>query len=75
MSPAGVPGVVETVEAHGETTLVVEQDALGINTKTGVQFALPNVAVIEVNAEGFIASYRDYVNPVAVAEVLGDAAR
>ena len=24
MSPAGVPGVVETVEAHGETTLVVD---------------------------------------------------
>ena len=66
-----------TIAVHqvSETTLVVEQDALGINTKTGVQFALPNVAVIEVNAEGLIASYRDYVNPVAVAEVLGDAAR
>ena len=24
MSPSGVPGVVETVEAHGETTLVVD---------------------------------------------------
>ena len=66
-----------TIAVHqvSETTLVVEQEALGVNAKTGLQFALPNVAVIEVNAEGFIASYRDYVNPVAVAEVLGDAAR
>jgi hypothetical protein len=58
-----------------ETTLVVEQEALGVNAKTGVQFALPNVVVIEVNVEGLIASYRDYVNPVAVAQVLGDAVR
>ena len=54
---------------------MVEQEALGVNAKTGVQFALPNVVVIEVNVEGLIASYRDYVNPVAVAQVLGDAVR
>ncbi len=54
------------------TTLVVEQEALGVNTRTGVPFALPNVAVIEVDAEGLIARFRDYVNPVAVAGALDD---
>lgn len=64
-----------TIAVHqvSETTLVVEQEALGVNTKTGVRFALPNIAVIGVDAEGLIASFRDYVNPVAVAEALGDA--
>jgi ketosteroid isomerase-like protein len=64
-----------TIAVHqvSATTLVVEQEALGVNTKTGVRIALPNVAVIEVDAEGLIASFRDYVNPVAVAEALGDA--
>ena len=64
-----------TVAAHpvSETTLVVEQEALGVNTETGMRFALPNVAVIEVDPQGLIVSYRDYANPVAVAEALGDA--
>ncbi len=63
-----------TVAVHrvGGTTLVVEQEALGVNTRTGVPFALPNVAVIEVDAEGLIARFRDYVNPVAVAGALDD---
>jgi ketosteroid isomerase-like protein len=56
------------------TTLVVEQEALGVNTVTGARFALPNVAVIEVDPQGLIARFRDYVNPAAVAEVLGGAA-
>jgi uncharacterized protein (TIGR02246 family) len=64
-----------TIAVHqvGEATLVVEQEALGVNTTTGVRFALPNVAVIGVDAEGLIATFRDYVNPVAVAEALGGA--
>lgn len=63
-----------TVATHqvGETALVVEQEALGTNTATGVRFALPNVWVIEVDPQGLIVSLRDYVNPVAVAEALGD---
>jgi ketosteroid isomerase-like protein len=66
-----------TVAVHhmNETTLVVEQEALGVNTQTGARFVLPNVAVIGVDPQGLIASYRDYVNPVAVAEALGDARR
>ena len=61
-----------TVAVHqvDEATLVVEQDALGINTKTGARFALPNVAVIRVDPEGLIVSFRDYANPVALAETL-----
>lgn len=55
------------------TTLVVEQEALGVNTVTGARFVLPNVAVIEVDPQGRIASFRDYVNPTAVAEALAGA--
>jgi ketosteroid isomerase-like protein len=55
------------------TTLVVEQEALGVNAATGARFALPNVAVIEVDPQGLIASFRDYVNPAAVAEALAGA--
>ena len=63
-----------TVAIHevGETVLVVEQEALGVNTATGAEFALPNVWVIEVNSEGLIVNLRDYVNPAAVAGALGD---
>jgi ketosteroid isomerase-like protein len=63
-----------TVAVHQPTptVLVVEQEALGTNTATGVRFVLPNVAVIEVDADGLISHYRDYVNPVAVAEALDD---
>ena len=64
-----------TIAVHevGDRTLVVEQEALGVNTATGARFALPNVAVIEVDAQGLITSYRDYANPAAVAEALGGA--
>ncbi len=63
-----------TIAVHqvGEATLVVEQEALGVNTRTGEPFALPNVAVIDVDPQGLIVSLRDYVNPVAVAAALGD---
>ena len=62
-----------TIAVHqvNGTTLVVEQEALGVNTVTGAHVALPNVAVIEVDPQGLIVSFRDYVNPAAVAEVLG----
>lgn len=65
-----------TVAVHqaGETVLVVEQEAVGINTTTGAPFALPNVWVIEIDDEGLIVRLRDYVNPVAVAEALDDVA-
>ncbi len=53
--------------------LVVEQEAMGANTITGVSFALPNVWVIEVDAQGLVVGLRDYVNPAAIAEALGDA--
>ena len=64
-----------TIAVHevSGTTLVVEQEALGVHTQTGAPFVLPNIAVIDVDAEGLVASYRDYANPVAVAEALGDA--
>ena len=56
----------------GDTVLVVEQEAIGINTRSGVPFALPNVWVIEVDDQGLIVRLRDYVNPVAVNEALGE---
>src|SRR5262245_2066339 len=64
-----------TIAVHqvNQTTLVIEQDALGVHAETGARFALPNVAVIRVDPKGLIVSFRDYVNPVALAEVLGDA--
>ena len=63
-----------TIATHqvGKTALVVEQEALGTNTTTGAQFTLPNVWVIEVDPQGLIVSLRDYVNPIAVVEALGD---
>ena len=66
----------QTVAVHqvGESTLVVEQQALGSNTVTGAQFVLPNVWVIETDVHGLISSLRDYVNPVAVTEALGEVA-
>jgi len=60
------------VHQVSETTLVVEQEALGSNTITGAQFVLPNVWVIETDAQGLISKLRDYVNPVAVTEALGE---
>jgi uncharacterized protein len=66
-----------TIAVHRarDRTLVVEQEALGVNCATGARFALPNIAVISLDAEGLIASFRDYANPVAVAEALDDAVR
>jgi ketosteroid isomerase-like protein len=63
-----------TIGTHqaGDTVLVVEQEAIGTNTLTGAVFALPNVWVIEVDNQGLIVSLRDYVNPVAVREALGE---
>ena len=64
-----------TVAVHevSGTTLVVEQEALGVHAQTGARFALPNIAVIDVDAQELVASFRDYANPVAVAEALGEA--
>lgn len=56
----------------GCTVLVVEQEAIGSNIVTGAPFALPNVWVIEVDEHGLIALLRDYVNPLAVIDALGD---
>ena len=63
-----------TVAIHhaGDAVLVVEQEALGTNTATGAEFALPNVWVIEVDSRGLIVKLRDYVNPIAVVNALGD---
>jgi uncharacterized protein (TIGR02246 family) len=62
-----------TIAVHQavERVLVVEQEAIGASTRTGVPFALPNVWVIEVDDQGLIATLRDYVNPLAVREALG----
>lgn len=60
------------IRRAGATVVVVEQEAIGTNTVTGVPFALPNVWIIEVDEAGLIVRLRDYVNPVAVAEALGD---
>jgi len=58
-----------TIAVHqvGETTLVVEQEALGLNTVTGAQFVLPTVWVIETDAQGLISKLRDYVNRITPA--------
>lgn len=66
-----------TIAVHDvdATTLVVEQEALGVNTTTGARFVLPNVAVIEVDDQGLIVRFRDYVNPLAVIDALGDVAQ
>lgn len=66
-----------TVAVHqaGEMVLVVEQEAIGVNTITGAPFALPNVWVIEVDAQGLVVRLRDYVNPAAVSEALGDVSQ
>jgi hypothetical protein len=63
-----------SIATHQEsgTLLVVEQVAIGTNTTTGAPFALPNVWVIEADAQGLIMTLRDYVNPAAVTEALGD---
>jgi ketosteroid isomerase-like protein len=61
-----------TIAVHEvtDTTLVVEQEALGVNTATGARFVLPNIAVLRIDAEGLIVSYRDYANPVAVTNAV-----
>ncbi len=66
-----------TIGAHqaGDTVLVVEQEAIGTNTLTGATFALPNVWVIEVDDQGLIVNLRDYVNPVAINEALGEVSQ
>lgn len=60
------------VHRVGDTVLVVEQQAVGTNTATGAPFVLPNLWVIEVDRDGLVTTLRDYVNPAAVAEALGD---
>jgi ketosteroid isomerase-like protein len=50
-------------------TIVVEQEALGRNTATGSEFALPNIVVLTA-VDGRIARLRDYVNVLAAAEAM-----
>ncbi|GAA3514191.1 nuclear transport factor 2 family protein, partial [Actinocatenispora rupis] len=62
-----------TVAVHDTTdprTVVVEQEAVGRNTVTGREFALPNLVVLTAR-DGRIARFRDYVNVLAAAEAIG----
>lgn len=54
-------------------TIVVEQEAIGRNTSSGREFALPNIVVLTVR-DGQIAHLRDYVNVLAAADAAGRAA-
>lgn len=51
-------------------TIVVEQQAVGRNTATGKDFALPNIVVLTVRG-GQIERLRDYVNVLAASEAIG----
>ncbi|MCP2259998.1 Ketosteroid isomerase-related protein [Streptoalloteichus tenebrarius] len=57
-------------ETQNPDVLVVEFSVEGLAVRTGRPYRMSYVAVIEVGAEG-IVSYRDYWNPLAVAEALG----
>jgi uncharacterized protein len=63
-----------TIATHqvSDTVLIVEQQAVGTNTATGAPFVLPNLWVIEIDQQGLITNLRDYVNPAAITEALGD---
>ncbi|MCM3920431.1 nuclear transport factor 2 family protein [Frankia sp. AiPs1] len=54
-------------------TIIVEQEAIGRNTSTGREFALPNIVVLTVR-DGQIAHLRDYVNVLVAADAAGLAA-
>jgi ketosteroid isomerase-like protein len=51
-------------------TIIVEQEAMGRNSSTGREFALPNIVVLTVRA-GQITHLRDYVNILAAADAAG----
>ena len=57
-----------------DTTLVVEQEALGVNTER-LHGSRSRTSRYQRRSDGLITSFRDYANPVAVAEALGDAVR
>jgi ketosteroid isomerase-like protein len=48
-------------------TIIVEQEAIGRNTSSGREFALPNVVVLTVR-DGQITHLRDYVNVLAAVD-------
>jgi uncharacterized protein len=48
-------------------TIVVEQEAIGRNTLSGREFALPDIVVLTVR-DGNITHLRDYVNVLAAAD-------
>jgi ketosteroid isomerase-like protein len=48
-------------------TAIVEQEAIGRNTSSGREFALPNIVVLTVR-DGQIIHLRDYVNVLAAAD-------
>ncbi|WP_261558881.1 nuclear transport factor 2 family protein [Frankia tisae] len=54
-------------------TIVVEQEAIGRNTSSGREFALPNIVVLTVH-DGQITHLRDYVNVLAAADAAEHAA-
>lgn len=51
-------------------TIIVEQEAIGRNTSTGREFALPNIVVLTVH-DGQITCLRDYVNVLVAADAAG----
>jgi ketosteroid isomerase-like protein len=48
-------------------TIIVEQEAIGRNTSSGREFALPNIVVLTVR-DGQVAHMRDYVHALAAAD-------
>ncbi len=54
-------------------TIIVEQEAMGRNTSSGREFALPNIVVLTVRGDQ-ITHLRDYVNVLAAADAIERAA-
>jgi ketosteroid isomerase-like protein len=54
-------------------TIIVEQEAMGRNTSSGREFALPNIVVLTVD-NGQITHLRDYVNVLAASDAAERAA-
>jgi ketosteroid isomerase-like protein len=54
-------------------TIIVEQEAIGRNTSSGREFALPNIVVLTI-LDSQITQLRDYVNVLAAADATERAA-
>ena len=77
MTPAGVPGVVETVEAHGETTLVVDP-ARVVEACTHLRDAEGYNVLVDLSAVDYLGwgakQVAGYIGTDPIPEPLLDAA-